>query len=704
MNMKNPAICLGVCMLTSAAFAATALLRLPPSGSDGLATEALQSAIDDTSAAGGGVVSVPPGTWVTGQLHLKSGVTLELQRGATLLGSTNIADYVRSAPRCSLILAEGVRNVGLRGHGTLDGRGGSFSHDHLRPYLVRFSSCTNVACEDVSLRAGGAWTIFCLRCDGVVYRRLKIWSHVNYCNDGMDISSRNVLVEDCEIDSDDDGLALKTPEPDVVVENVEVCNCRIASSCNAIHLGTESWGTFRNVDIHDCRVIPPSACHRFDWRKSALGATEEMIGLAGITVMCVDGEVMENVRLRNLEMKGPTTPVFVRCDRRHPERPGVPSKMDGVLVENVRVEAASRVASSITGVPDLRPRNIVIRNFEVVAPGGGTLEDCALPVPECYGDQGPPTNLKFDCQALPAHGFYVRHADGVRFENVRTRCRSSDERPAIVIDDADVTVADDSGLSSGANGLGKVLTLTAEKRHELEERLWSSYLHGTAYYRAATGFNGAKQPLVVVLGVAEKDRAYASMVIGQGKRRGTSVLMPFGRTADSVLESLSSVMNAEDARRVYLKGDGAMASLALELLAAAPERFSGASVVALGKDVSADLKNLRCKAVDIVIAAGNARQAKAGFSAFNALVSAKDRVSVDDIDETVRTGKIPERIRYRGPSDPDFPSPNRVLAFRRESASVRISATSNRDVAAFDPSFGWIMLQDRRRIVGERAK
>ena len=668
--------------------------QLPPSGSNSLVTKCLQSAIDETASSGGGTVSIPTGTWITGQIHLKSGVTLELQRGATLLGSTNIQDYVRSEPRCSLILAEGVRDVGLRGFGTIDGRGGSFSHDHLRPYLVRFSSCTNVICEDVSLRAGGAWTIFCLRCDGVIYRRLKIWSHVNFCNDGMDISSRNVLVEDCEIDSDDDGLALKTPAPDVVVENVEVRNCRIASSCNSIHLGTESWGVLRNVDIHDCQVVPPSACHRFDWCETALGATEAMVGLAGITVMCVDGEVMENVCLRNLKMRGPTTPIFVRCDRRHPERPGMPAKMDGVLIENVRVEAASRVASTITGVSDLRPQNIVIRNFEVISPGGGTIEDCALPVPECEGDQGAPTNLKFDYQALPAHGFYVRHADGVRFENVRTHCRSRDDRPAIVVDDADVTVVDDSGLMAGASGLGKVLTLNVGKRKELEEHLWASYRRGEAYYRPANGYRGTTSPLVVVLGAKEDDRTFASMVIGQGKRRGISVLMPFGRTVDSVLAALSSVMDKNDRRRVYLKGDGNIATLALELLAVAPERFAGASVVAVGKDVGGRLANARGKAVDIIVAARNTNQVKTGFAVFNALSEKGASVAAADVQKIVETGKIPDHIRYRGPSDPDFPSPNRVLVFRRNSGGVRISVTSGHDVKAFDPSFGWIMRQN----------
>ena len=46
----------------------------------------------------------------------------------------------------------------------------------------------------------------------------------------------------------------------------------------------------------------------------------------------------------------------------------------------------------------------------------------------------------FNRQALPAWGFYVRHADDVTFENVRcTTCRD-DAREKYVFDDADVTV------------------------------------------------------------------------------------------------------------------------------------------------------------------------------------------------------------------------------------------------------------------------
>ena len=58
-----------------------------------LNTVALQRTIDACHAAGGGVVRVPSGDYVTGTIELKSHVTLSLDYGATILGSTDLADY-----------------------------------------------------------------------------------------------------------------------------------------------------------------------------------------------------------------------------------------------------------------------------------------------------------------------------------------------------------------------------------------------------------------------------------------------------------------------------------------------------------------------------------------------------------------------------------------------------------------------------------
>lgn len=58
-----------------------------------LSTEAVQRAIDACSAAGGGTVTVPSGSYKIGSIFLKSNVTLNLENGSTLYGSTDISDY-----------------------------------------------------------------------------------------------------------------------------------------------------------------------------------------------------------------------------------------------------------------------------------------------------------------------------------------------------------------------------------------------------------------------------------------------------------------------------------------------------------------------------------------------------------------------------------------------------------------------------------
>ena len=62
---------------------------------DGVAkdTAALQGALDACGALGGGTVVVPPGTYLTGTLWLRSHVNLRLEHGAVLKGSPDLADY-----------------------------------------------------------------------------------------------------------------------------------------------------------------------------------------------------------------------------------------------------------------------------------------------------------------------------------------------------------------------------------------------------------------------------------------------------------------------------------------------------------------------------------------------------------------------------------------------------------------------------------
>ena len=402
----------------------------------------LQREIDAAAARGGGEVVVPPGEHLTGGLRLKSNVSLVLSKDARLVGSADPADYPRDR-RGALIFAENVTNIAVRGEGVVDGSGASFpvqNDSATRPRLLHFVRCRDVAVEGVTLQNSPSWTCFLQECERVRVKRVRIDAHANFNNDGLDIESKDVLVEDCDIDSDDDAICVKSHNPGFVVERVRVRNCRVASNCNFLKLGTRGHGGFRDIEFLDCTLSPCRIDNMRQWSKwlpRIPGVTDAVTGLAGIAVEMVDGGVLENVRFRNIDMTagGVQTPVFIRAGSRTPPQKGRRSRLSGVVIENVKGRFASSIACSVTGVRDVRPENVVFRNVALELKGGGCRADALCEVPERETDY--PENRMFDFQMLPASGFYLRHADDIRFENVVVSIArgARDERETVVADD-----------------------------------------------------------------------------------------------------------------------------------------------------------------------------------------------------------------------------------------------------------------------------
>ena len=124
--------------LTSAAQAATPAISARDHGArgDGRAkdTRAIQAAID-RAAAGGGTAHLPPGDYLSGTLHLRSGVTLRLDAGATLiasrddrdfdpperLGYESFADAETTDFAFALLRGRGLHDVAIVGPGRIDG-------------------------------------------------------------------------------------------------------------------------------------------------------------------------------------------------------------------------------------------------------------------------------------------------------------------------------------------------------------------------------------------------------------------------------------------------------------------------------------------------------------------------------------------------------------------------------------------------------
>lgn len=412
----------------------------------------LQRQIDLAAAAGGGTVTVASGEYEEVKpLCLKNGVTLRLEKGAVIHASTNYADYafMPGEDRGAFISAVGVTNVAIVGEGRIECSGDRMPRIRRTPGRwrgVHLQRCKGVRIEGVTLANAHSWCCYLQECEDVAVRHVRIVNHANYNNDGLDLEVRNALVEDCDIDSDDDAIVLKNRTPGFVVENVEVRRCRVGGNTNSLKIGTETAGDFRNILIHDCVVSPRQNSIVWPLSDDVPGLDKTVpSGKGGIVLASVDGGTIDGVTVRDVTMEGVETPVYVRLGRR--SGGGRESGLENVLIENVKAKAVSRIACSVTGVPGnpkRRPKNIVFRNVALDVPGG-KAGDCRLPetVPECADGYPGPRNFK--CHPLPACGVYIRHADGVKLENVTVNRRTSDCRPDIVEEDSLVTKTDEGG-------------------------------------------------------------------------------------------------------------------------------------------------------------------------------------------------------------------------------------------------------------------
>jgi len=409
-----------------------------PGGKE-LCTAAIQKAIDACAAGGGGTVRIPPGTFLSGALILRSKVALLVDEGATLLGSTQRADYygppldAQGRPTDgepvfrNLIHGERLRDVAIRGKGTIDGSGAAFrTRKQKRPKNIYLANCRNVTIEDLQLRDAGCWMQHYRRCRDLTLRNLTVFNHAAFNNDGMNIDScRDVTVTSCRVDSDDDGIVLKSlsPEP---CRDVRIADCTVSSHCNALKMGTESGGGFVDIAIERCTVFSPKHS------KSIYGRQR---GLAGIALEIVDGGRLENVTVSDVDIQGVSVPIFLRLgNRARPyakgAKPGV-GTLRKVRLTNIRARGTSAIGCAIAGLPGHPIDDVVLANVSLGFEGGGSRDDARRAIPE--RPEAYPESTMFG--TLPAYGLYCRHARGLTFRNLELRIAAPDLRHALVFDD-----------------------------------------------------------------------------------------------------------------------------------------------------------------------------------------------------------------------------------------------------------------------------
>ena len=265
----------------------------------GMATKAIQKAIDQINKQGGGTVIIPDGEWKTGRIILKSNVNLRLEKNAVLSFSGQVKDYlpvvltrnegVELYSLGSMVYAKDAENIAITGEGTLNGPGrgceidtleknGSFLDKEMwqvplkdriydgqkgrlfyRPTFVGFIHCKNIMVEGITMKNTIFWNIVPEYCDGVIVRGVTIDSYRTPRGDAMDMSStKNVLIEYCWVNTTDDAYTLKAGRGKdglrvgIPTENVVIRHCYATHSAGGVAIGTEVAGGVRNVYAHDC--------------------------------------------------------------------------------------------------------------------------------------------------------------------------------------------------------------------------------------------------------------------------------------------------------------------------------------------------------------------------------------------------------------------------------------------------------------------
>ncbi len=240
---------------------------------DGVAkdTLALQKAIDVCAADGGGTVRLAAGTYLSAPIVLKSGITLQIDRGAKLLGSPDHSDYpakieFRAPGLQSLVSATNASNVAITGEGTIDGNGetwwemarkvknaGVLGNDHPRPRLVVFDHCRHIRIEGVTIQNSPMWQVVLYYTDDAVLRNVRVLAPQFSPNtDAVDpFSSTHVVIDHLYTDVGDDAIAIKSgainsPGPDAPSENITITDCTFMHG-HGLSIGSELAGGAHNI-------------------------------------------------------------------------------------------------------------------------------------------------------------------------------------------------------------------------------------------------------------------------------------------------------------------------------------------------------------------------------------------------------------------------------------------------------------------------
>lgn len=356
-------------------------------------TKAIQRAID--LCGKGETVFIPKGTFITGALYLKSNMTLYVEEGAKLIGSSNIEDFpVKGYPYegfdqlcySSLINTDGApyENIVIDGKGVIDANGralfeAEMSDDKIkRGRAICIRNTDNIIIRNVTIRQSPAWCLHIIYCSDVLVENVQVHSKfdeqgikysMHNC-DGIDIDScKDVIIRDSYIASQDDSISIKSGRNEhgrrvgIPSENVVIENC-IFKSGFGVAMGSEMSGGVKDVYVRNCTF-------------------EDTFSIASIKAIRGRGSYIKNIHYENCSLINNSTEygdtqwfrgaLYIDgfygdkefdADNLREVDEGTPT-VDGIYFKNIDIKTVAGNGIYMCGLPEKHFKNIYMEDVKV---------------------------------------------------------------------------------------------------------------------------------------------------------------------------------------------------------------------------------------------------------------------------------------------------------------------------------------------------
>jgi polygalacturonase/pectin methylesterase-like acyl-CoA thioesterase len=399
-------------------------------------TDAFAKAITDCNQAGGGIVDVPAGIWLTGPIQLKSNVNLHLEKGAEILFSSNYNDYLSGTTYQYLLSSNGASNIAITGDGVIDGQGqywrpvkqskmttdqwknllnyknGLVASDGQwypsqtmvgakRPYMIDLRHSSNILIDGPKLENSPMFTLSINNDQNVVIRNTTInepWWAQN--GDGMDItSSKNLAIYHNTVNAGDDGIAMKSSGT-IATSNVVVADNIVFHAHGGFVVGSNTGGGINNIMVRDNQYIDTDAGIKL---KTYVG----------------NGGPIQNIWIDNIKMQNIATDAIhfdtyyngdnTESQNAEPGGASVP-EYSNVHISNISADGVAQ-AVYIDALPHVPLHDVDMTNVTIHAQQGFTSTNATnvtLKNVNITADSGPvytlnnSTNFVFDHVPVPA--------------------------------------------------------------------------------------------------------------------------------------------------------------------------------------------------------------------------------------------------------------------------------------------------------------